>query len=246
MISLQEERGRLKCPEDAQPPLFSWNSRPCIKLSTETVQQIQLDLARPRLHGNIWMRFWINTYQNMTSKIHLEHWGQGLGMFGGINLQEIKEMVVGIQWELGLSIPPIDSSGKPRSNTLEGITFLAGNFRHPPIPALTFPMYNIDSGKPWTNKLCIQRRSVFGRRTFGPTLSKRQCDEATLNSRRAKVEELLYLGWWRWVQYPKKSVGNQQALWCACCLEFQLLRCASLSYRRWIIQNYYRGPWFGD
>ena len=179
-------------------------------------------------------------------KIHLEHWGQGLGMFGGINLQEIKEMVVGIQWELGLSKPPIDSSGKPGSNTSEGITFLAGNFRHPPIPALTFPMYNIDSGKPWTNKLCIQRRSVFGRRTFGPTLSKRQCDEATLNSRRAKVEELLYLGWWRWVQYPKKSVGNQQVLWCACCLEFQLLRCASLSYRRWIIQNYYRGPWFGD
>ena len=78
-------------------------------------------------------------------------------------------------------------------------------------------MYNIGSGKPWTNKLCIQRRSVFGRRTFGPTLFKGQCDEATVNIRRAKVEELLYLGWWRWVQYPKK-IGRESTSAMTCLL----------------------------
>lgn len=49
MISLQKERGRLKCREDGRPPLFSWNSRPCVELSTETLKQIQLDLTRPCL-----------------------------------------------------------------------------------------------------------------------------------------------------------------------------------------------------
>lgn len=59
----------------------------------------------------------------------------------------------------------------------------------------------IDEGKPRTKKI-RHRRYVFGprsRRTSGPMLFQKSYDEASLDGRRQKVEELLSLDCcWRW------------------------------------------------